>query len=61
MEISKKNSQFETWKNNDHSLKLGLLQTMYDILKNYSSSSGEAFIFSSYNKPFLEKITKEVF
>lgn len=38
--------------NNDHSLKLGFIQTIYDIHKNYSSSSGEAFLKKDYKRYF---------
>ena len=46
----KKKLHFKVWTSNDHSLKLGLIQTIYDIHKNYSSSSGEAFLKKDYKR-----------
>ena len=48
----KKKLHFKVWMNNDHSLKLGFIQTIYDIHKNYSSSSGEAFLKKDYKRYF---------
>lgn len=48
----KKKLHFKVRTSNDHLLKLDLIQTIYDIHKNYSSSSGEAL---------KKKITKEIF